>query len=117
MSTGKPRDPQKERFWRQMFQRWHSSGLTVQAFCRQRQLSQASFYAWRRTLASRDAETVHFTEVQVLADEASPRPFPPLPQAALELVLGNQRVLRIGTSFDATTLRRLLPILEEDMPC
>jgi hypothetical protein len=116
MPTGKPRDPQKERFWRQMLKRWHSSGLTVQAFCRKCQLSQASFYAWRRILAARDAETVHFAQVQVLADESSPS-ISPLPQAALELVLGNQRVLRIGASFDATTLRQLLPILEEDTRC
>jgi hypothetical protein len=116
MPTGKPRDPQKERFWRQMLKRWHASGLTVQTFCRQCQLSQASFYAWRRTLATRDAETVHFAQVQVLADESSPS-ISPLPLAPLELVLGNQRVLRIGTSFDAATLRRLLPILEEDTPC
>jgi hypothetical protein len=116
MPTGKPRNPQKERFWRQMLKRWHSSGLTVQVFCRQCQLSQASFYAWRRTLAARDAETVHFAEVQVLADESSPSIFP-LPRAGLELLVGNQRVLRIGAGFDAATLRRLLPILEEDKPC
>jgi transposase len=116
MPTGKPRDLQKERFWRQMLKRWHSSGLTVQAFCRQCKLSQASFYAWRRTLAARDAETVHFAQVQVLADDSSLSIYP-LSQAALEVVLGNQRILRIGTGFDAATLRRLLPILEEDTPC
>jgi transposase len=116
MPTGKPRDSQKERFWRQMLKRWHASGLTVQAFCGQCQLSPASFYAWRRTLAARDAETMHFAQVQILADESS-RSISPHPQAALEVVLGNQRVLRIGTSFDAATLRRLLPLLEEDTSC
>src|SRR2546421_11839436 len=34
--------------------------LTVRAFCRQEQVSEASFYAWRRTILERDAEGKHF---------------------------------------------------------
>jgi len=115
MPNGKPRDPQKERFWRQVIRRWRKSGLTARAFCLGNGLSQASLYAWQRTLAQRDAETIPFAQVHVLADEASD-PLSPAVGAAFELVLANHRVLRIGTSFDAATLR-LLPLLEEDAPC
>ena len=40
-----------------------------------------------------------------------------LSDGEFELVLANRRVLRVGTGFDAATLRRLLPLLEEDGPC
>ena len=116
MPNGKPRDPQKERFWRQAIRRWRKSGLSAGAFCLENGLSQASLYAWQRTLAQRDAEVIPFAKVHVLADETSD-PRSPAVGAAFELVLANCRVLRIGTGFDAVTLRRLLPLLEEDAPC
>ena len=116
MPNGKPRDPQKERFWRQAIRRWRKSGLSARAFCVDNGLSQPSLYAWQRILAQRDAQTVPFAKVHVLADETS-SPLPPPTGAAFELVLANRRLLRIGTGFDAATLRRLLPLLEEDTPC
>ncbi len=116
MPTGKPRDPQKERFWRQAIRRWRKSGLTAQAFCLDNGLSPANLYAWQRTLTERDAEAIPFAQVHVLAEETS-NPLSPAAGAAFELVLANCRVLRIGTHFDAATLRRLLPLLEEDPRC
>jgi hypothetical protein len=116
MPKGKPRDAQKERFWRQVIRRWRKSGLTAGAFCLENRLSQARLYAWQRTLAQRDAQAVAFAQVQVLADESS-NPFSAPVAAVFELVLANRRVLRIGTGFDAATLRRLLPVLEEDASC
>ena len=69
MSTGKPRDASKERFWRRMLRQWRRSGLSAHAFCEQYGLSQPSLYAWRRTIANRDADAVHFVPVQVLPPE------------------------------------------------
>src|SRR5579872_4716524 len=113
MSTGKPRDVQKERFWRTAIQRWRTSHLSVRAYCQQHGLSEANFHAWRRTLAARDAEVTPFAAVHVLEE--------PRGEAAatgvVEVVLANHRVLRIAAGFDAATLRRLLPLLEEGGPC
>ena len=50
------RDPKREAFWRGVLKRQRAVELTVRAFCRQEQLSEASFYAWRRTILERDAE-------------------------------------------------------------
>jgi transposase-like protein len=116
MSHGKPRDSQKERFWRQAIGRWQKSGLTIRAFCRQHGVAEANFHAWRRTLADRDSAAAAFAPVHVLNDE----PLALTGQAAhgaLELLLPNRRVLRIGAGFDAATLQRLLPLLEEAPPC
>jgi hypothetical protein len=113
MSTGKPRDHSKERFWRTRLRQWRHSGLSVRAFCDQHGLALPSFYAWRRTLAQRDTE-VQFVPVRLA-------PEPPASTAsgtsALELVLDGRRLLRIGPGFDAATLQRLLALLEEGRPC
>jgi hypothetical protein len=113
MSTGKPRDHQKERFWRTMLQRWRLSGLSVREFCARHQLTQPSFYAWRRTLAQRDSD-VQFVPVR-LADQSTVAPNGP--STALERLLDGRRRLRIEPGFDAATLKRLLTLLEEDRPC
>ena len=112
MSTNNQRSNSKERFWRRMVRRCRSSGLSVRAFCEEQGLSEPSFYAWRRTLAQRDAAAVRFVPVQV-----TPPPQPTTAAdgsaAAVELVLGAGRRLRIGPGFDGPTLTRLLALLEE----
>ena len=48
------RSPEKEAFWRLVFQEHQSSGQSVRSFCDQESLSEASFYAWRKKLKQRD---------------------------------------------------------------
>ena len=113
MSTTKQRDPGKERFWRSILRQWLKSGLSIRQFCRQQQLSEARFYAWRRTLQRRDAEAVPFVPVRVVAAvEDADRT-----GTGLELILAAGRRLCIGPAFDGATLRRLLAVLEEGQPC
>jgi transposase len=114
MSTVNQQRSSKEQFWRRVLRKWHSSGLSVRAYCEEHGLAEPSFYAWRRMIAERDAAAVRFVPVQVVPD--------PKPQAAagsvaaLELVLDAGRVLRVGPGFDGPTLKRLLAILEEGQP-
>lgn len=107
MAKGKQRDVRKEQQWRERFRQWRSSGLTVRAFCEERRLSQPSFYAWRRVLAERDAEAAVFVPVEIVSE------LPAVARAPLELVVGEQHVVRVAVGFDAVTLRRLLAVLEE----
>jgi len=113
----------KERFWRDMVQQWLDSGQSIRAFCRTRNLGEASFYAWRRTLAQRDqlggqllggtgparrgGRPPLFVPVQVSVATSAP----------LEVVLEHGRVVRVPAGFDATTLRQLLVVLAEAPPC
>jgi len=114
MSTTSQRRSNKEQFWRQMVRQWRSSGLSVRDFCAQREISEPSFYGWRRTITQRDAEAARFVPVHVIPDDklaakgASGQ--------GLELLLSGGRVLRIGPDFDGPTLRRLLALLEESRP-
>jgi len=109
MNQGKPRDERKERQWRQWLDAWRRSGLNVREFCARHGLAQPSFDAWRRELAKRDAARPAFVPVQVLAEAAVPE--------ALALVLPGGRTIRVGPGFDASTLRQLLAVLEEQGPC
>jgi hypothetical protein len=47
------RDLAKEAHWRDVFQQFAASGLSVRGFCRREALGEINFYAWRRTLALR----------------------------------------------------------------
>jgi len=49
------RDAAKERFWRDVLKRQAKSGLSVRAFCQRERLTESAFYAWRRTVAERNA--------------------------------------------------------------
>jgi transposase-like protein len=114
MSTSKRGRDGREQFWRRMVRQWRKSGLSVRAFCEERGLAQPSFYSWRRILAERDVQAVHFVPVR-LASEPEPGRAD-ASTSGLELVLGDCRRLRIAPGFDAATLQRLLAVLEEDRP-
>ena len=115
MSTTNQRRSSKERFWRRLVRQWRSSGLSIRDFCAERQVSEPNFYAWRRTIAERDAPAARFVPVQVVPDEKAVAAAAGS-SSGLELVLAGCRVLRIGPGFDAATLQRLLALLEEGRP-
>jgi hypothetical protein len=114
MSTRKQRDPLKERYWRRMLRDWRRSGLTIRAFCRLHDLSEPSFYSWRRMLADREAQAPTFVPVQLFDDDPATQPGAAA-AGGLELFVGG-RLLRIGPSFDGPTLLRLLAVLEQHQP-
>ena len=47
------RDTAKEAYWRKALQRFASSGLSVREFCKREQVTESTFYAWRRTIGQR----------------------------------------------------------------
>ena len=78
---------------------------TVRDFCSRFQVSEASFYAWRRILAERERAATAFVPVRVVSDAAPPT-------QRIEVVLGNGRMLRVSPGFDSQTLQQLLTLLE-----
>lgn len=95
-----------ERLWRRRLADWRRSGLTVRAYCAQRGLPEANFYAWRRELRRRDERRAAGTTAATTFVPV--RVLPPPVAAPLELLLRDGRVLRIPAGFDADTLRRVL---------
>jgi hypothetical protein len=110
MAHGKPRDPRKEQQWRRLIQLWKNSGLSVQAFCSRHNITQPSFYAWRRELRQRDAATA-FVPVRVVTDDQ------PASSTPIEILLPGGCSVRITHGFDPATLRQLLVVLQEAPPC
>lgn len=117
MSTRNLQSDSKERFWRRMVRLWHGSGLSVRAFCARHELSEPTFYAWRRTVRQRDAVARSsgpaFLPVQVTSEVKAPPTTAGEATTALELVLHGGRRLHVGVGFDGPTLQRLLALLEE----
>jgi hypothetical protein len=111
MAHGRVRDEQKEQQWRRWIAQWRTSGLSVRDFCARHGLATPSFYAWRRTLQQRAADTPAVVAVHVVAVA------PPAQASALELVLADGRTVRVAPGFDTTTLRQLLAALEGEGPC
>ena len=103
------RDGGKEQYWRQVLARWRSSGLSVRAYCELHRISQPSFYWWRRQVSRRDSTRPRFLPVRVVPDAVAPDG----DDDAIEVVLANQRCLRVRPGFDRATLVRLLDVLED----
>lgn len=122
-----PTGTTKESFWLNHIRRWLKSKIGVRDYCDHHRLAEGSFYRWRRTLALRGlvpwknsatatSATPAFVSVQVAtltSSTASSTAMRSSASSALEVVLGNGRVVRVPTGFDAETLRRLVGTLEE----
>jgi transposase-like protein len=112
----KPRDLGKERYWRQAIEDWQQSGLSVTAFCQQRQLQVQAFFRWRKLLAVRDQPAVPAEATTTASALFVPVHLrPPAPTRAeqpFEVVLAGGRVVRVQPGFDPASLRLLLGVLE-----
>lgn len=112
--ANKQRDPAKESFWREMLRRQAASGLSARAFCQREKLAESGFYAWRRTIAQRDAEhggkdaTPTFVPV-VVTDQS-------VADASITIELADGRLLRLPESIAAERLAELVHALEAKPP-
>jgi hypothetical protein len=102
MAGVKQRDLGLERRWRERLAQFARSGLSVRAFCARHQLSEPSFYAWRRELAQRDERR-----------PAAPLfvPVTVVPGAAIEVSLPGGVTVRVPAGADAALAVRLVAAL------
>lgn len=89
------RSGQREAWWREQVQRYEASGLSVRRFCEESRLSEASFYAWRRTLRLRAREAQAATFVPVVVT-----PPPMSGSLIIELRGGRKLHLPLAMSMD-----------------
>ena len=90
--------------WAERIAAQQRSGITVKQFCKERGLTEYSFYAWRKRL--QQTGPVRFALV-----DRNPRRQVPTAEAALEVLLPTGERLRIGAGVDAATLRTVLDAL------
>jgi len=122
---GAPRNGAKERSWRRLLQQWRRSGMTIRDFCAEHDVSEPSFFAWRRIIAERDRQrggprapaggdgaktqaSPAFVPLRVISTPAG---------AAFEVVLRDGCIVRVPAGFDPATLRQLLAVLKGERSC
>jgi hypothetical protein len=120
MTHDSPDDLTKRaRYWLRHIRRWQQSHSTQCEYCRQRDLSITAFRWWRRELVRKGIDLSHGGDshrtqgesgsfVQVaLAHQMASRS-----SVAYEIVLSNQRRLRLAEGFDPDAVASLVSILE-----
>lgn len=90
----------KPEYWRKLVAEQETGGHKVRPFCRERGITEPSFYYWRKRL--RQGNPVRFALLATPATDTSGT------ASALELVLRNGERLRIGNQVEAATLRLVL---------
>jgi transposase len=92
-----------EPFWRGLIDRWKASGQSVASFCGAHRVSQATFYSWRKRLASQTRSTTlavpAFAPVRVVPDPTA------------EVVLPSGLIVRVPAATDPTMVARLVAAL------
>jgi hypothetical protein len=113
-------DASKQNRWLELIGRWQQSQLIIREFCERHQVSEASFFWWRRVLRERglldepaDPKTAKTACKPPTFVKLTPAEPEPTPATAIELVLGDRRVLRVRPGFDAELLLELVRLLEE----
>ena len=89
--------------WRDRIAAQERSGMSVKQFCKEQELTECCFYAWRKRL--RKQAPVRFALVERGAWQGLAT------EAGLELVLVSGERLRIGSTVDGATLRTVLEVL------
>ena len=108
------RSGQRER-WRQIIGDQRSGGQSIAAFCRERGISEARFYGWRRRLSlapnspawKRPAKPVSFALVETGTTATGAA------RTGLTLTLPGGELLGIGQNTDQATLRMVLEALRQ----
>lgn len=80
------------------------SSISVKQFCKERGLTEYSFYAWRKRLQESGPVRFALVEKSARRQERTAEPL-------LELVLARGERLRISAGVDITTLRTVLDVL------
>lgn len=114
---GPARSRQREEYWRRIVSRQPASGQSIRDWCVRHEVTEASFYAWRRTLAQRGilrSASAKMHRAQVVAVEMAAGPN--TSGAPLRLIVGEFRI-EIASGFDEGTLRRLISALQESASC
>jgi len=101
------RSVERERYWRQVIRDQAASGLSISAFCREQEVSPASFFSWRRKLAAGGREEVSGKFIPI---ELAP-PASLVRQPGFEVALPNGLRIHVPPQFDAGALRALLAVL------
>lgn len=121
--TGRPQteaERAREERWRGILEEQKTSGLSNSAFCRQKKISANAYFWWKREVRLRDQrrrrgtvsgreERRSLVPVRIESTSILERSVAP---GSFEIVLPNQRLVRVPAGFDVESLKRLIAVLE-----
>lgn len=90
--------------WRERLDRWRRSKLSIAAFCRQEQISQPSFFQWRRRLQQPADDTSRFVQLPSPAWPAAGGVQVTLPSGAVVTLPGQASAELIAAVVQAAML-------------
>jgi transposase len=99
----------RERYWREHIRTCEASGKSIAQYCRDIGVSTPQYHWWKRELKRRGGKRISaplFAEVRPAFD------VPPAEPPVLEVVLAQNRVVRVPRGFDAVTLSAVVHVLE-----
>jgi hypothetical protein len=100
--------------WRGVLKEHAASGLSMAGYCREHGLRTWQVYEWNNRL--RDSESTPFIKVDVSSAEVPVQPEPHRVQSSgIELHHRRGWSLMVEPGFDATHLRRVLRVLEQEL--
>jgi transposase-like protein len=102
-STAARKQGTRDENWRARISAQERSGISVKQFCREHDLTEQSFYYWRKRLQTPALMRFALVETEPRSGTAD--------HAALELLLATGERLRISSGVDAGTLRQVLEAL------
>jgi len=112
---GPRRNVEKQRFWQHAVQDQASSGKSIRQYCRDKNLSEPSFYAWRQEIKRRGSQTARtpsrprtthaaFVPVEIAAG---------LGLASIECLLPSGIVLRLPAAMEPAAIAAVLCAWEQ----
>lgn len=101
-STGKTAE-ERTAYWRGRIAEQERSGVPVQQFCKEKGITEQSFYMWRKRLRKQEPARFALVEPEPAQQHA--------PKTGLELILVSGERLRIGVDVNPSLLRRVLEAL------
>lgn len=98
--SGNPKADQ----WAERIAAQQRAGISVKQFCREQELTEYSFYAWRKRLQQTGPVRFALVDRSLRRQEGTA-------EVALEVVLATGERLRISAGVDVATLRTVLDVL------
>ena len=103
-NTSDQKKAARSEYWRERIAQQERSGLSVQRFCTEQELSEQSFYVWRKRLRNQQPMRFALVETEAAQRQAGT-------EAGLELVLATGERLRISAGVALRVLRTVLEVL------
>lgn len=102
----------RRQFWQAAIEAHRQSGLSVAAFCKHEDITEASFYYWRKKLTKNNSGPVR-QEVPSFIEVTVPGRGAP----ALELLLASGNTLRIAPGVNIEKLEEVISVLRRSGLC